>query len=124
MTIMTQFFAAGKIIFREGDAPGKAYLVKSGKVKLYKGSDQNKTELGIIEVNGVFGEMSLIDNRPRSATAVAAENTYLIVIDQQGLEERLSALDPFMRGLFRILATRLRDTNEQLAKHKRASDVS
>lgn len=114
----TQFYATGKTIFREGDPTGKAFLVKSGKVRIVKESANGPVVLSEIGENGIFGEMSLIDNSPRSATAVAAENTYLILLDQPGLEERLNDLDPFMRGLFRIIVNRLRETTAQLAGKK------
>jgi len=116
----TQFYAAGKVIFREGEPPGKAYLIKSGKVQLLKSSAKDQVVLGEIGENSIFGEMSLIDNGPRSASALALENTYVIPIDQAGLEERLGEMDPFMRGLFRIIVTRLRETTTQLAAFKPA----
>ena len=118
----TQFYAFGKVIFKEGEPPGKAYLVKSGKVRIIKNFDNSVVVLDEIGENGVFGEMSLIDNCPRSATAVALENTYVIPIDKQGLEERLNDLDPFMRGLFRIMAARLRETTTQLAASTPVTD--
>jgi CRP-like cAMP-binding protein len=64
-------FKAGEIIFQEGTEAEAFYVIRSGKVRISRGS----AVLDDIGSNAFFGEMSLIDNCPRSATATALEYT-------------------------------------------------
>lgn len=116
MTVPLQYYAPGAVIFKEGDAPGMVYLIKSGKVQLVKG--QEKVLLAEVGDNGIFGEMAVIDKSNRSATAIAVESTYCYQIRANKFNERLDAADPFVRGMFRVLVGRLRDTTAQLQQVK------
>lgn len=75
-------FAAGKVIFREGDAGREAYLVKRGRVTLSRLLEGTQTVLDTVGPGAVFGEMAVLGEGPRSATATAEEETELVVIDQ------------------------------------------
>ena len=112
MTIPLQYYAPGAVIFKEGDPAGTVFLIKSGKVKLFKGKEQ--VFLAEIAENGFFGEMALIDKTNRSATAIATESTYCYQINRVKFDERLQSADPFVRGMFRVLVGRLRDTTTQI----------
>jgi CRP-like cAMP-binding protein len=58
------------------------FIVFSGKINLYKERQDNRILLATVHPGDFFGEMSLVDNSPRSATAIAAEDTRLIVLDE------------------------------------------
>lgn len=118
MKIPRTLFPSGKTIFREGEAPGNVYLVKRGKVRLVKNHGKDEVILEEIGENGVFGEMSLIDQTSRSATALAIDDTECYVLNRQEFDSHLKDMDPFMRGVFRIIVSRLRDTTAQLTALK------
>jgi CheY-like chemotaxis protein len=82
-------FHAGQIIFNEGDPGDMAYVVESGKVSIFKTVKGQKVTLGQIGTNGVFGEMALIDNEPRMASAMAAEETVCLVIPMAALKAQI-----------------------------------
>lgn len=82
-------FHAGQIIFSEGDAGDMAYVVESGKVTIFKTVNGQKVTLGQIGANGVFGEMALIDNEPRMASAMAAEDTVCLVVPMAALKSQI-----------------------------------
>lgn len=82
-------FHAGQIVFSEGDAGDMAYVVESGKVSIFKTINGQKVVLGQIGANGVFGEMALIDNEPRMASAMAAEDTLCLVIPMSALKAQI-----------------------------------
>lgn len=112
MTVPLHYFAPGAVIFKEGDAPGSVYLIKSGKVQLTKG--QGGAVLAEVGPGAIFGEMALLDGSPRSATAISTDSTYCYQITPGKFEQRLESADPFVRGMFRLLVGRLRDTTAQL----------
>jgi CRP-like cAMP-binding protein len=75
-------FTAGRVIFREGDPGREAYLIKRGRVTLSRLLEGTETVLDTLTPGAVFGEMAVLGEGPRSATAVAAEEAELVVIDQ------------------------------------------
>lgn len=97
-------FKAGEVIFCEGDAPDAVYAIVSGKVCISK----EGRLLATLGRDDVFGDMALIDNAPRSATAVATEETECYMIDVAHFTRLMSDVDPVLQGMFRILVGRLR----------------
>jgi len=99
-----QVFAIDQVIFREGKPGNAAYVVQEGKVEIYKtinGSEE--VVLGTIEAGGLFGELALVDNQPRMASARAKERTVLIAINRQTFEKKMSGSDRFIKAVLRIL---------------------
>ncbi|TAN61704.1 MAG: response regulator [Magnetospirillum sp.] len=82
-------FGAGQVIFQEGDRGDVAYVIESGRVGIYKTIEGAKVTLGQISTNGVFGEMALIDDEPRMASAVAEEETVCLVIPMAALKAQI-----------------------------------
>lgn len=107
-------FSKGQIIFNEGDRPDGVYLVVEGQVEIYKNIDGEERHLASVFKDGVFGEMALINNMPRSAGARAVENTWCFFISSNTFSHRLDQLDPFFRGLFKALASNLMAMNNKL----------
>jgi CRP-like cAMP-binding protein len=105
-------FPAGTVIFKEGDAGDFMYVVKEGSVTL---SLRDKV-LETVETGGVFGEMALIDNEARSATAVAKTDCQLVPIDGKKFRFLIQQTPFFAQHVIRVLAQRLRNMNKQLAK--------
>jgi CRP-like cAMP-binding protein len=104
-------FAADEIIFKEGEVGRRcAYLVESGRVEIAKTVDGGVQKvLGYIPSGGIFGEMALVDNKPRMAAAKAVETTSVIIISEHMLAEKLKKADPFIRGLLNVFVRNIRD---------------
>jgi CheY-like chemotaxis protein len=83
-------FKAGTIIFREGETGDEAYVVESGRVLIFKHVGEQVVALGEINQSGVFGEMALIDDHPRMASAQAAEDTVCMVIPKPALKAQIN----------------------------------
>jgi uncharacterized membrane protein len=78
---------AGQMVFSAGDPGGMMYIVQSGKVEVFiKDNSGEQVRLGEFEHGEMFGELSLLDNEPRSANAKAVEETLLFVVDRNDLE--------------------------------------
>ena len=106
--IDAQSFKAGSVIFREGDEARELFVVKSGQVRIQIGN-RTVAELG---ADSIFGEMALIDNEPRSATAVAVTDVELVAVSEKQFLFLVSQTPYFALKVMRVLAQRLRATNK------------
>jgi CRP-like cAMP-binding protein len=106
-------FPAGTVIFRTGDPGEQAYLIREGTVELLLGPLDQATRLAQLGPGEVFGEMSLIEERPHSLSARAISATRATALTRDEFEQLLTA-DP---GLFRLylkaLFERLRSLSGQ-----------
>jgi CRP/FNR family transcriptional regulator, cyclic AMP receptor protein len=101
-------FKAGEVIFNQGDAARDLFIVQSGKVEIRLGNRLLET----IEANNIFGEMALIDQAPRSATAVAGTDVKLVPVGEKQFLFLVSRTPYFSLNVMRTLARRLRAMNE------------
>jgi len=100
-------YAGGDVIFREGDEGDNMYSIRSGRVSIRKGD----REIADVEEGGFFGEMSFLLRQPRTATAVAAEDTELINITSENIGLLMNEFPDFALDMLKVMASRLRDTN-------------
>jgi CRP-like cAMP-binding protein len=108
--------AAGTVLFREGDAGEVMYLVREGKVRIARHHAAGEEVLADLGPGAILGEMSLLDRRPRSATATVLEDAELAVIDTPAWEQVCAALPPWLSAIVRVVVERLRETN--VRKHR------
>lgn len=101
-------FKAGSVIFREGDEARELFVVKSGQVRIQTGN-RTVTELG---PESIFGEMALIDNEPRSASAIGVTDTELVPVSEKQFLFLVSQIPLFALKVMRVLAERLQKTNK------------
>ena len=101
-------------IFQEGDVSNCAYLIESGSVELSILQKKEIIKIGILEKNDLFGEMALIDKRPRMATVTVLEETQVIRIPRKLIEEKLINVDPIIGHLLRLVLKRFRQSHHNL----------
>jgi EAL domain-containing protein (putative c-di-GMP-specific phosphodiesterase class I) len=89
----------GELLFREGDAPTSAFLVERGRLRITATVDGAQVVLGDVEPGGLVGEVAVLDDSPRTASATALEACVLTTIDREQFAERLAAADPIIRAL-------------------------
>jgi len=107
--IERKVFAEGDVIFKQGSSGRTAFIVQKGAVDIvHTTPDGEEKHLANIGVGAIFGEMSLIDDKPRMATARASEPTTVIVVTEQMFLHKLDKADPFIRGLMNIMADTIR----------------
>lgn len=102
-----------EVLFREGDAGDEMYLIKSGKVKIIKKVGDDVKVLAVLREGDFFGEMSIIDGSPRSATALSDGETHLITFDKNALKKKMGE-EPLIEYIVTELTTRLRKADEQI----------
>ena len=105
--VETKFVKAGTIIFRLGEEAHELFVIKSGQVRIQLGN-RTLTELG---PDSIFGEMALIDNEPRSATAIAITDVELVPVTERQFLFMVSQTPYFALKVMRVLAERLRVTS-------------
>ena len=109
-------FKAGERIITKGDTAEKAYIIISGKVRVFLEEDTKQVDLATLEEDDIFGETAIFSNQAYGANVEAVEDTELFVITPESLSEMLKGSDPIVRALIRMLIERLKNTNEALLK--------
>jgi len=108
--------ARGDTIFVEGEPGDRMYVILDGKVKLGQTStDGRESLLAVLGPGEVFGELSLFDPGPRTATATAVTDVVVIGLGHDNLRPWLAGRPEVAESLLQALAQRLRRTNELLA---------
>ena len=106
----------GDIVFNEGEAGDSLYIVLSGKIKLgRRAADGRQNLVSIMGPSDMLGELSLFDPGPRTATATAVTDTRLARLKKSSLRPWLNNRPEIAEQLLRVLARRLRRTNDALA---------
>jgi hypothetical protein len=110
----TEIFPEGKLIFNEGSIGHEAFLIKKGSIEISIDDRGRKVVLANLARGDVFGEMAMVESRPRSASARALTETEVEMIDRDEFLEALEGegreLVPFLRAII----DRLRITNGRL----------
>jgi CRP-like cAMP-binding protein len=101
--------APGDVVFKDGDAPDKMYVVVSGEVQIQLGDAVIET----VPQGGTFGEMALIDGSPRSATVTAKTDSEVAAIDKRTFMLLVDEMPYFALFVMRNMVDRLRRMNEQ-----------
>ena len=114
--LTTRQVARGHVVFREGDAGDRLFVVLDGKVKISRtASDGRENLLTVLGPGEMFGELSLFDPGPRTATATSVTDSTLASLDHDDLRPLLLERPAVAVHLLRALAQRLRRTNEAMA---------
>jgi len=107
-------FYAGDLVFAEGEEGNWAYLIQVGRIEIFKTlPDGREHSLARLGAGRLFGEMALIDNLPRMASARAMATTTLVLIDNNILSASLEKADPLVIELIRNLSNNLRATTRR-----------
>ncbi|MBX9635759.1 MAG: cyclic nucleotide-binding domain-containing protein [Magnetospirillum sp.] len=98
-------FYSGTKVFKEGDSGDRAYLIQDEQVQITK----NGLPLATLGKGELFGEMALVDDQPRMATATALSDVSVVIINRDSFREKLAKSDPFIRGLLNIFVRNIRN---------------
>ena len=111
-------YAAGDIIFHEGQRARDAYLIVHGQVELLKSRPGGRVRLALLAAGQIFGEMGIVNRAVRSATARAVGDVVLEVVDREGFLETLRDRPETALKLIGSLSNRLRATNDMITPAK------
>lgn len=112
------------IIFLKDDPGQSMFIVEDGAVRIYiPGAQGADLTLAVVEPGEFFGDLSLLDGRPRSASAEAARDTRLLTLEREDLEELVRSRPDAALAILTVIAGRLRET-DQMATDLAFLDVS
>jgi EAL domain-containing protein (putative c-di-GMP-specific phosphodiesterase class I)/CRP-like cAMP-binding protein len=107
-----EIYTSGQPIFKHGDAGDCAYLIEEGSVEVLVVKQGEEHHIRVIGKGELFGEISLIDYQPRTATVKALERTVLVPIPRKLMEGLLEKSDPVLRHLLLVILDRFRNRND------------
>jgi CRP-like cAMP-binding protein len=111
---------AGTVLFREGDEGATMYVLQSGRVRISKGSQDGTKTLAVLGPGEFFGEMAILNRKPRTATAEVVEAARLLVLDAKTFEAMVLSNVEIAVRLIKKLARRLdnADTLIEILMHR------
>jgi CRP-like cAMP-binding protein len=107
-------FPAGDVLFREGEKGTTMFILQTGKVKITKVIAGEDKLLATVPAGEFLGEMAILLNEPRSASATVLEETKALVIDSNTFEAMIKSNTEIAYRIIKKLAQRVRDANSQI----------
>jgi len=108
-------YPKGSVILFEDDPGDSLFVVRDGRVKVVLiGEDGREVILGVLGVGEYFGELSLIDDRPRSAHVIAMEDSNLLVLRREDFRKRVESSPSVAWSLLTELSRRLRRADDKI----------
>jgi CRP-like cAMP-binding protein len=110
-----RFYPKDTMVFTEGMPGSELYIIQKGSVKITKIVDNNEVLLAVLKASDIFGEMALLENKPRSASAIAYEDAYLLAVNKANFERMVKAQPQIVTRLTQLLSDRIWFIYKQLA---------
>jgi CRP-like cAMP-binding protein len=107
-------FEAGSVLYRDGEPAGTAFLLQSGRVRLFKHVGAMERSLRVVRPGELFGELGLLTGAVRAATAVALDDVVALAVGAASLSEVLIASPELGGRVLEQLIRRLRDAEDQI----------
>ncbi len=104
----------GTVLFNEGDRGEEMYILQSGRVKISKRIRGVEKTLATLEKGEFFGEMAILNDKPRSASAETIEECEMLMIDRKTFDALIRGNAEIAVRFIKRLADRLRETNDQM----------
>lgn len=117
-------YAPGEAIIRENEKGECAYIIEKGRVEITREKDGKPAHIAYLEAGMTFGEMSMVDDLPRSATVTAVEETMVREVHRDNLYENLTGNPETMIKLLKGIFERLRIANTTIARLKEESKAA
>ncbi len=112
--LSTRKYKAGETLFTEGSRGRELFIIQQGCVGIYKRTENGEIQLATIGEKGIIGEMSLLDNLPRSASVIARQPTVVTVINENVFSTALQTAPVWLTSIVKIVVSRLRDANRRV----------
>ena len=108
--------APGEVIFHEGDLGTEMFIIQEGQIEILRLSSAGPQRLALLEKGDFFGEMAILDELPRTATAAAVGETRLVEINGSTFDRMLRDNPEIAIRIMRKLSLRVRQADEQLGR--------
>lgn len=111
---LTRSFAKGTLLFDEHDLGSRMYVIRSGRVKIFRKVNNQEVVLAMLDAGDFFGEMALLENLPRSAAATTTEDSELLEVDRRVFQDMIRNNAEIAVRIMRKLASRVRELDRRL----------
>jgi len=112
---MSRVYPVESMVFCECQPGAELYIIQKGQVKITKIVDNNEVLLAVLKAGDMFGEMALLENKPRSASAIALDGCQLLAVNRQNFNQMVSTQPQLIARLTTTLADRIWLMYKQLA---------
>lgn len=109
-------YKAGHVLFNQGQKGTHAYVLEEGVVEIIRMQGSERRALGRLGPGAIFGEMALVDDKPRMAGAVTVSPCTMLVISREQFQARTGDASPFVQALLRILVGNVRSLAEDIER--------
>ena len=107
-------YVKGTVLFREGEKGDEMYVIQSGRVQVSMKVRGVEKVLSMLQPGEFFGEMAILNGKPRSATAVVSEDAKLLVIDSKTFEAMIRGNSEIALRMIKKLSARLQEADDQI----------
>jgi CRP/FNR family transcriptional regulator, cyclic AMP receptor protein len=107
-------FKAGQVLFKDGEVGKEMFVLQAGKVRISKTVRDVEKTLVVLGPGAFFGEMSILNNKPRSASATVEEDAKILVIDPKTFEAMVRGNAEIAVRLIKTLSQRLQEADDQI----------
>lgn len=112
---LSRMYPKNTMIFCENMPGQELFVIQKGQVKITKIVDNNEVLLALLNAGDIFGEMALLEDKPRSASAIAFEDCVMMVINKENFERMVTSQPQLISKLTTLLADRIWFLYKQLA---------
>jgi CRP-like cAMP-binding protein len=112
---LTRSYPKGTMLFAEGEPGEELYIIQKGSVKISKIVDSNEVLLAVLKTGDIFGEMALLEAKPRVATAVAYEDSVVLAVNKSNFVKMIGTQPQMIARLTTLLSERIWFIYKQLA---------
>jgi CRP-like cAMP-binding protein len=112
---MIRYYSKDMMIFCEGEPGDELYIIQKGSVKIIKVVDNNEVLLAVLKAGDIFGEMALLESKPRAAGAIAYEDCQLMAVNKENFKRMIITQPQLITRLTTLLAERIWLIYKQLA---------
>ena len=107
-------YKEGQYVFRVGESPDKMFLLVNGSVGIFLPTNETTVPNFVLQENELFGEMGVIENELRMASARCLKESIIISVTKEAFEERVNNSDVFVKGSLKALSYRLRTVETKM----------
>jgi len=113
-----KLYADGDVIIRQGENDNAMFVIQSGSVEVLQDTPAGEQRLAVLEAGDFFGEMSMFEHEPRSATVRSLGEARVLRVDKTTLMRRIREDPMLAMNLLQTMAHRIRDLDGRLARYE------
>tara|TARA_R110002072_G_scaffold288917_2_gene455620 strand:+ start:1503 stop:1991 length:489 start_codon:yes stop_codon:yes gene_type:complete len=117
-------FKKGKVIFAEGEKSSYLYIVVKGEVMIFKDENNRILPITVVGEKDFIGELSMFSDEKRSASAIASEDSQLMMIKKNDIRLVLKECPEWVTSIMNTISDRLRSTVDLLREHRITDDLN